>query len=156
MPKAKKPKPTDKKIKTKQVTKGKKSRFVDEIMFSGEIFENFKTDIPNIQHIKISSQDFEVDLELPISLIESIEDNFNYFLREKNELSIKMSKDEIKEDFAMFLGKCIIYDVGQKHFLGSIGGLTIKLKNISDNVKLFPLNAKINVAFFKSLEDAQK
>jgi hypothetical protein len=154
MPKAKKTKSKTK--KTIKITKGKKSRFVDEIMCSGEIFENFKTDIPNIQHIKISSQDFEVDLELPISLIESIEDNFNYFLREKKELFIKMSRDEIKQDFAMFLGKCIIYDVGQKYFLGSIGGLTVKLNNISDNVKLFPLNAKINVAFFKSLEDAQK
>jgi hypothetical protein len=156
MPKAKKTKPKTKKIKAKQVTKGKKRRSVDEIMFPGVIFENFKTDVPNIQHIKISSNDFEMDIELPISLIESIEENYNFFLQEKSELFIMMSRDEIKQEFAMLLGKCIIYDVGQKYFLGSMGGLTVKLNNLSDNVKLFPLNSKINVAFFKSLEDLQK
>ncbi|NVM02699.1 MAG: hypothetical protein HWN67_10205 [Candidatus Helarchaeota archaeon] len=156
MPKAKKPKAKTKKIKAKQVTKGKKSRFVDEIIFQGVISENFKVEIPDIQQIIISSQDFKMDIELPISLIESIEENYNYVLEEKREIFIKMSRDKIKQDFAIFLGKCIIFDVRQKYFLGSIGGLTIKLMNLSENIKLFPQNAKINVALFKSLEDLQK
>ncbi|MFX1453498.1 MAG: hypothetical protein ACFFCM_21895 [Promethearchaeota archaeon] len=156
MPKAKKTTPKTEEVKDKQLKKGKKDRFVDEITFQGIITENSKIDIPEIQQIKINSKDFEMDMQLPISLIELIMHDFDHSLQEKSELVVMMSRGKIKPDFAMFLGKCIVYDVKEKYFLGSIGGLTIKVTNLSDNIKLFPQNAEINVALFKSLEEIQK
>ncbi|MFX0133674.1 MAG: hypothetical protein ACFFDN_08525 [Candidatus Hodarchaeota archaeon] len=156
MPKAKKEEPKTNKVKAKQVTKGKKSRFVDEIIIQGTITENTKTDIPDIQNIVITSQDFLLEMQLPISLIELIEENYNQPLQEKNELFIKMSRDSIKQEFAIFLGKCMVFDVRPNNFLGSIGGLTIKLINLSENIKLFPQNTEINFALFKSLEELKQ
>ena len=67
-----------------------------------------------------------------------------------------MSQTNINQDSAIFLGNCSIYEVGHNYFLGSIGGLKVKLINLSDKIKLFPQSTKIMVGLFKTLEELKK
>ena len=158
MTKAKKIKAKKKVVKVKKIeSKGVKISDGDsEIIVQGKIVRINKIDIPDIYEIFIASPDYEVELELPISLIKLIEENYNFLIKEDNEIFVKISVATIKQDDAMFLGNGTVHEVRQKYFLCSIGGLKLRLINLSNNIKLFPQNVKINIGLFKTLEELKK
>ncbi|MHA1377142.1 MAG: hypothetical protein ACTSRG_02055 [Candidatus Helarchaeota archaeon] len=138
------------KTKSASQNSSKKSISTDEITFQGKIIKNKKIDIPDIYDIKITSEKYEFEIELPNSLIRLIENKFDFTFKENNNITVKISRKELNQDGVMFLGKCIVYEVGKKHFVGSIGGLMMKLGNVSDDIKLFPQNLEVFVGLYKS------
>ena len=133
-----------------------KNKYIDEIIVEGIIKRKTKISIPDMYQISITSQDFEMEIELHVELLDLIAKKFDYVFEEKKNLYIKISKNEIKQDLAIFLGKCSLYDVGSNYFMGSIGGLNIKLTNLTKNIQLFPPTAEVMVGFFKTMEELQK
>ena len=80
--------------------------------------------------------------------INIIKEKHSFTFKEDNEIQIKLHENGTNGD-AMFLGRCIIHDVSQKKFVGSIGGLKFKLINLSDEIRLFPKNLEINIELYK-------
>lgn len=155
MPKAKAIKKDETKVKEIGKEIESKSKAVDEIILSGTIKKKLKINILDIYQITFGNQDFDMEIELPTVLMQLIGEKYNYNFQEKSEIHAKISKAKIKEDLAIFLGLGIIYEVGHTYFLGSIGGLKVKLTNLTDDIKLFHQTAEINVGLFKTLEDLQ-
>ncbi|MHA1299486.1 MAG: hypothetical protein ACTSO9_08645 [Candidatus Helarchaeota archaeon] len=151
MTKSKKPK-TKKVDAEEEVKKEKESKVkkIEELIIEGKITKNKKTDVPDINEISIISPEFEVEIELPVSLIALMEKKSDIELKEGIEIYCKLSKSAIKEDDAIYLARYIIHEVGKNFFVGSAGGLSFKLINLSDNIRLFTQNIEINIGLFKS------